>query len=46
MCFGSTEYLWNDRTAMRASLAEALGIPGPRMPYLPTQDQTETQWMD
>ncbi len=46
MCFGSTEYPWDDRTAMRASLAESLGIPGPDMPYLPTRDQTETQWKD
>jgi UDP-N-acetylmuramoyl-L-alanyl-D-glutamate--2,6-diaminopimelate ligase len=46
MCFGSTEYPWDDRTALRASLAEALGIPGPRMPYLPTRDQRETQWLD
>ena len=25
MCFGKTEYLWDDRTAMRAALAELLG---------------------
>lgn len=37
MCFGTTEYLWDDRTAMRAALSESLGIPGPQMPYLPTQ---------
>lgn len=36
MCFGETEYLWDDRTAMRAALAEHLGVPGPAMPYLPT----------
>jgi hypothetical protein len=24
--------------AMRAALAEYLGIPGPEMPYLPTQE--------
>ncbi|MGI6251717.1 MAG: UDP-N-acetylmuramoyl-L-alanyl-D-glutamate--2,6-diaminopimelate ligase [Anaerolineaceae bacterium] len=35
MCFGTTEYLWDDRTAMRAALAEHLGIEGPEMPYLP-----------
>jgi UDP-N-acetylmuramoyl-L-alanyl-D-glutamate--2,6-diaminopimelate ligase len=40
MCFGEVEYPWDDRTAMRAALAEKLGIPGPRMPYLPTQDET------
>jgi UDP-N-acetylmuramoyl-L-alanyl-D-glutamate--2,6-diaminopimelate ligase len=38
MCFGVTEYLWDDRTAMRAALSEFLGIPGPAMPYLPTSD--------
>jgi UDP-N-acetylmuramoyl-L-alanyl-D-glutamate--2,6-diaminopimelate ligase len=40
MCFGEVEYPWDDRTAMRAALAEKLGIPGPGMPYLPTQDAT------
>jgi len=35
MCFGETEYLWDDRTAMRAALAEYLGVPGPEMPFLP-----------
>ncbi len=40
MCFVQTEYLWDDRTAMRAALADLLGIPGPAMPYLPTQDGT------
>ncbi len=39
MCFGETEYLWDDRTAMRAALAERLGVDGPEMPYLPTQDE-------
>jgi UDP-N-acetylmuramoyl-L-alanyl-D-glutamate--2,6-diaminopimelate ligase len=38
MCFGETEYLWDDRTAMRAALAEKLGIQGPPMPWLPTQE--------
>jgi UDP-N-acetylmuramoyl-L-alanyl-D-glutamate--2,6-diaminopimelate ligase len=37
MCFGETEYPWDDRIAMRSALAESLGIPGPPMPYLPTQ---------
>jgi UDP-N-acetylmuramoyl-L-alanyl-D-glutamate--2,6-diaminopimelate ligase len=41
MCFGETEYLWDDRTAMRAALADLLGVPGPKMPYLPTQDGEE-----
>lgn len=38
MCFGETEYPWDDRQAMRAALAELLGVPGPAMPYLPTQE--------
>ncbi len=37
MCFGETEYPWDDRTAMRAALAEYLGEETPKMPYLPTQ---------
>jgi UDP-N-acetylmuramoyl-L-alanyl-D-glutamate--2,6-diaminopimelate ligase len=37
MCFGEIEYPWDDREAMRAALAELLHIPGPEMPYLPTQ---------
>jgi len=39
MCFGTTEYAWDDRTAMRAALSERLGIDGPGMPYLPTQEE-------
>ncbi|MCL4561648.1 MAG: UDP-N-acetylmuramoyl-L-alanyl-D-glutamate--2,6-diaminopimelate ligase [Chloroflexi bacterium] len=35
MCFGEIEYPWDDRVAMRAALAERLGISGPEMPYLP-----------
>ena len=35
MCFGTVEYAWDDRTAMRAALAEYLGVPGPPMPFLP-----------
>ena len=38
MCFDTTEYAWDDRTAMRAALAELLGLVGEKMPYLPTQD--------
>jgi UDP-N-acetylmuramoyl-L-alanyl-D-glutamate--2,6-diaminopimelate ligase len=37
MCFGETEYPWDDRAALRAALAERLGVSGPAMPYLPTQ---------
>jgi UDP-N-acetylmuramoyl-L-alanyl-D-glutamate--2,6-diaminopimelate ligase len=35
MCFGETEFAWDDRIGLRAALAENLGIPGPEMPYLP-----------
>jgi UDP-N-acetylmuramoyl-L-alanyl-D-glutamate--2,6-diaminopimelate ligase len=45
MCFGKTEYLWDDRTAMRAALTEFLGTGGPKMPYLPSQDKTEEEWL-
>lgn len=38
MCFGTTEYHWDDRTAMRSALAAYLGVDGPDMPNLPTQD--------
>jgi UDP-N-acetylmuramoyl-L-alanyl-D-glutamate--2,6-diaminopimelate ligase len=36
MCFGEQEFPWDDRTALRAALAEHLGVPGPSMPFLPT----------
>jgi UDP-N-acetylmuramoyl-L-alanyl-D-glutamate--2,6-diaminopimelate ligase len=39
MCFGETEYAWDDRTAVRAALSRLLGQTGPPMPYLPTQDE-------
>jgi UDP-N-acetylmuramoyl-L-alanyl-D-glutamate--2,6-diaminopimelate ligase len=39
MCFGTIEYPWDDRAAMRAALAELLGVQGPSMPYLPTQEE-------
>ena len=38
MCFGTTEYPWDDRIAMRAALAELLNVDGPEMPVLPTGD--------
>lgn len=38
MCFGVVEYPWDDRLAMRAAIAERLGIPGPEMPSLPDTD--------
>ena len=46
MCFGAREHLWDDRTAMRAALAEQLGVPGPAMPYLPTHDTEEKEWLN
>ena len=45
MCFGQTEYLWDDRTAMRAALAEYLDAVGPTMPYLPSSDTPEEEWL-
>jgi UDP-N-acetylmuramoyl-L-alanyl-D-glutamate--2,6-diaminopimelate ligase len=38
MCFGTTESPWDDRVAMRSALSESLGVPGPQMPRLPTQE--------
>jgi UDP-N-acetylmuramoyl-L-alanyl-D-glutamate--2,6-diaminopimelate ligase len=41
MCFGTTEYPWSDRQAMRAALLERLGRPGevvaPVLPTAPSQ---------
>ncbi len=45
MCFGKVEYPWDDRVAMRAALAEYLGVAGPDMPYLPTQNKIEEEWL-
>jgi UDP-N-acetylmuramoyl-L-alanyl-D-glutamate--2,6-diaminopimelate ligase len=45
MCFGVTEYLWDERIAMRAALAEYLRIDGPQMPYLPSVDKPEEEWL-
>ncbi len=45
MCFGKTEYLWDDRNAMKAALAEFLGIEGPQMQYLPSKDKKEEEWL-
>ncbi len=36
MCFGETEYPWDDRLALRAALCDLLDLPGPAMPRLPT----------
>jgi len=45
MCFGAKEFLWDDRTAIRAALSEFLGMDGSKMPYLPTQDMEEKEWL-
>ena len=45
MCFGAREHLWDDRVAMRAALSELLGVTGPAMPYLPTQNTREEDWL-
>jgi UDP-N-acetylmuramoyl-L-alanyl-D-glutamate--2,6-diaminopimelate ligase len=39
MCFGNTEFPWDDRVALRSALAKLLQVEGPKMPYLPTQEQ-------
>lgn len=39
MCFGSVEYAWDDRVAMRAAVAELIHATGPQMPYLPTSEK-------
>ncbi|MCC6568507.1 MAG: UDP-N-acetylmuramoyl-L-alanyl-D-glutamate--2,6-diaminopimelate ligase [Anaerolineales bacterium] len=45
LCFGAKEFLWDDRVAVRAALSEVLGIEGPPMPYLPTHDMEEQEWL-
>lgn len=45
MCFGEKEFLWDDRIAMRAALSELLAVNGPPMPYLPSQDRSEEEWL-
>jgi UDP-N-acetylmuramoyl-L-alanyl-D-glutamate--2,6-diaminopimelate ligase len=45
MCFGAREHRWDDCTAMRAALSDLLGVEGPQMPYLPTQDTKEEEWL-
>ena len=36
MCFGETEYPWDERVVLRAALAGRLGLPEPVVPKLPT----------
>ena len=42
LCFGETEYPWDDGVAMQSALAEYLELDGPEMPYLPTQKRVLT----
>jgi UDP-N-acetylmuramoyl-L-alanyl-D-glutamate--2,6-diaminopimelate ligase len=37
MCFGETEYPWDDRVAIRSALADLMDLPPIEMPYLPTE---------
>ena len=37
MCFGTIEYPWDDRVALRSALSESMHIAGPEMPFLPTK---------
>jgi hypothetical protein len=42
MCFGTVEYPWDDRLAMRAALLDVLGRPGEvEAPVLPTAGTDE-----
>jgi UDP-N-acetylmuramoyl-L-alanyl-D-glutamate--2,6-diaminopimelate ligase len=43
MCFGQIEYGWDDRTALKAALAELLEVDGPQMPVLPTSHKKTTE---
>jgi UDP-N-acetylmuramoyl-L-alanyl-D-glutamate--2,6-diaminopimelate ligase len=45
LCFGAREFDWDDRIAVRAALSELLQVEGPPMPYLPTQDTEEKEWL-
>jgi len=45
MCFGVIEYLWDDRVAMRAALSKYLKVDELTMPYLPTSDRSEEEWL-
>jgi UDP-N-acetylmuramoyl-L-alanyl-D-glutamate--2,6-diaminopimelate ligase len=45
LCYGAREFIWDDRTAVRAALGELLEVEGPPMPYLPTQDTEEKEWL-
>ena len=44
MCFGATEYPWDDRVAMRVAISELLGLPSvEKMPVLPTSTLTSSK---
>ncbi len=45
LCFGAKEFLWDDRVAVRAALSELLGMDGAQVPYLPTQNMEENEWL-
>ncbi len=45
MCFGRTEFLWDDRIALKSALADLLGRARLERQYLPTQDKTEEEWL-
>ena len=45
MCFLAVEYPWDDRIAIHAALSELLGVGGPQMPYLQTQNKSEEEWL-
>jgi UDP-N-acetylmuramoyl-L-alanyl-D-glutamate--2,6-diaminopimelate ligase len=37
MCFGTTEYPWDDRVAVRIAITNKLSVSSEEMPYLPTR---------
>jgi UDP-N-acetylmuramoyl-L-alanyl-D-glutamate--2,6-diaminopimelate ligase len=39
MCFGTNEFPWDDRIAMHSAISESMAVPGPKMPFLPTQEK-------
>jgi len=42
MCFGTTEYAWDDRIALRAAVEEIMGLKETEMPVLPTAEVFRT----
>jgi UDP-N-acetylmuramoyl-L-alanyl-D-glutamate--2,6-diaminopimelate ligase len=39
MCFGTTEYPWDDRVAVRIAITNKLSVSSEEMPYLPTRNR-------